>query len=191
MLKQSKKQNLILKQGIDIMINNQLYIKFKDENKRTMKFFTLIIISLFCSTSLQAQQAIVVLGNDVIGNNGSVSYSIGQITYNIYKKDNASISEGIQQPYEISEITIINEIQKNTISIYPNPTTDELILNLYDFDLNNIAYYLYDLNGKLLLNNKIINYETKISMIAFIPAIYILKIVQNNHELKIFKIIKK
>ena len=50
---------------------------------------------------------------------------------------------------------------------------------------------LIDINGKTITNGNITDAETQIGMQALAIGIYILKITQNNQELKTFKIAKK
>ena len=52
-------------------------------------------------------------------------------------------------------------------------------------------FQLFDMNGKLLRMEKIEGTETEIDIYKLVPAIYFLKVMQGNKELKIFKIIKK
>jgi hypothetical protein len=102
------------------------------------------------------------------------------------------VSERVQQPYEISVLSAIKEAKGITISItiYPNPTITNLRLSINEFDHSNISYQLFDLNGKLLQNEKISSNHTNIAMDNFVPSTYIIKVIQNNSEVKIFKIIK-
>ena len=72
---------------------------------------------------MQAQNTIPAIGGTATGSGGSVSYTIGQIVFNIFSGSDGTIAQGVQQPYEIS---IIKENSENTsfeITVYPNPTT--------------------------------------------------------------------
>jgi Secretion system C-terminal sorting domain len=75
--------------------------------------------------------------------------------------------------------------------MYPNPTTDKIILSLKKSDLMDLSYVLYDLNGKTLSSALVQQAETPISMQNLTSGVYILKVNQNNTELKTYKIIKK
>jgi hypothetical protein len=50
---------------------------------------------------------------------------------------------------------------------------------------------LYDLNGKLIQEQKLESNVTNITMNNFITGTYLLKIFQGNKEIKILKIVKK
>ena len=81
-------------------------------------------------TGLQAQEAIPASGGEASGTGGTTSYSIGQVVYTINTGTNGSVAEGLQQPYEISMVTGIEQAKEINLlfSAYPNPATDLLIL---------------------------------------------------------------
>ena len=144
-------------------------------------------------TGLQAQTSVNATGGDASGSGGSASYSVGQVAYQIHTGTNGSVAEGVQQPYEISVVSAIEQaIGINlSVSAYPNPTTDNLILSIDEFDLSNLSYQLYDINGKVLHNKKITSDQTSIVMGDLMPATYFVKVTQDNNEVKTFKIIKQ
>ena len=153
-------------------------------------FITVFSLSFF--TELQAQQSIVSSGVNASGSGGSVSYSVGQLVYTTNIGTNGSVAQGVQQPFEISVIIGIEDAKGISLTCvaYPNPTSGNLILKVADYDTENLMYQLFDLNGKLLESKKTENNETKISMENLSSAIYFLKIIQGNKEIKTFKIIK-
>ena len=144
-------------------------------------------------TGLQAQQTITAAGGDGSGSGGSVSYTVGQVIYHTNAGTNGSESQGVQQPFEISVITAVPEAKDISLEflVYPNPATDYVILKTGTYEVKNLSYVLYDIGGRLLGHDKIQSSETNISMQAFLPSTYILKVIDNNKVIKIFKIIKK
>lgn len=143
-------------------------------------------------TGLQAQNAVPASSGNASGSGGTVAYSIGQIVYTTNIGTNGSVAQGVQQSYEISIVTTLEDAKDINLSVfaYPNPTTDYLTLSIDDFDASNLSFQLYDLNGKILQNEKITNNQTNIVMRNLIPATYFLKVIQGNKEIKTFKIIK-
>ena len=75
-------------------------------------------------------------------------------------------------------------------TVYPNPVTDFLKLKTGNYEIENLRYQLYGINGNVLLSNKVELNETNTSMQNFIPATYFLKLIQGNKDIKTFKIIK-
>jgi hypothetical protein len=113
--------------------------------------------------------------------------------YNTHTGTNVSVTEGVQQPYEISVVTAIEEANGINLSVaaYPNPTIDYLTLNIEEFELSKLSYQLYDMQGKLLQNEKITGNQTSIVMSNLVPTTYIVKVIQDNKGIKTFIIIKK
>jgi hypothetical protein len=151
-----------------------------------------VLILIFGFTGLQAQEAIPASGGDASGSGGSVSYSVGQMVYTTNQGTNGTITQGVQQPYEISVVSGLEEATSINLicSAYPNPTTDYLVLKVENYDIENLSYQLSDIDGKLLEIRKLEGNETFIVMSNFVPAVYFLKVIQNNKELKTFKIVK-
>jgi len=143
-------------------------------------------------TGLQAQTSVNATGSNASGSGGSASYSVGQVVYTTNAGTNGSLAQGVQQPYEISVVTGLEEAKGINLSVtaYPNPTTDYLTLSIADFDASKLSYQLYDMSGKLLQNEKITGNQTSIVMSNLVPATYFLKVISNNKEVKTFKIIK-
>lgn len=154
---------------------------------------TLIAFFLFgFGTIIQAQNTIPTSGGDASGSGGSVSYTGGQIVYTTNTSSNGSVSQGVQQPYEISVVTEVEEAKNISLEIvvYPNPATDFIKLKIENYDVQNLRYQLYDINGSLLQGNKIVGNETSIVMSNYVSATYFLKMTDNNKVVKTFKIIK-
>ena len=74
--------------------------------------------------------------------------------------------------------------------VYPNPATDFIRLKIENYEVENLRYQLYDINGSLLQDNKIEGNETNIVMSNYVSATYFLKVTDNNKVVKTFKIIK-
>jgi len=131
--------------------------------KLTLSIIILLVLGL---TSSNAQQAISAAGGNASGSGGKVSYSIGQLFYSYNTSPDYSVAQGVQQPWEISIITEIAEAESINLkySVYPNPVSDNLILEIDDFDNEKLEYILFDINGKLLKNDKIKDRNTIISL---------------------------
>lgn len=159
--------------------------------KTTTKYF-LGFCFLFCGIlNAQAQQGIVSAGGEGSGAGGSISFTIGQIDYTNISTNEGSINDGLQQPYEIFTVTGIEEkgIEINA-SVYPNPATDFVILKVENWESYKFSYQLHDIQGKILLNKKVENNESSIPLNELSGALYFIKVLKNNNEVKTFKIIK-
>jgi len=144
-------------------------------------------------TGLQAQESVNATGGNASGSGGSVSYSVGQVVYTTNTGTNGSVAQGVQQPYEISVVTAIEEANDIVLSVtaYPNPTAGFIQLKVESEKWNDLSFQLHDINGKLLQHKKLTGTETQIDMSSYDPATYFVQVIQGNKEVKTFKIIKQ
>ena len=159
---------------------------------KTTKAPFVAIVFLFCFCSISAQEAITVAGGEADGIGGSASYSVGQVFYTYNEAGSFSISDGVQQAFEISAITGIEDLLgiNLTMSVFPNPTIEELYLEIENYDNEALNYQLFGFSGILLKKSKINGSNSKIDMSSFVPSTYILSVSADNHIIKSFKIIK-
>ncbi len=168
-----------------------------------MKIILMLIFSILGSISLFAQQTVSSAGGNATGSGGAASYTVGQVVYTTNTGSNGSVASGVQQPYEISVVTGIEEAKGINLVCYayPNPATDFLKLKIENYEGQDLRYQLYDINGNLLLSNKVVASETNISMQTLLAATYFLRVytvgrndrtgvTDKNKVIKTFKIIK-
>jgi hypothetical protein len=168
-------------------------IFYSEKMKQELK----ILIVLFCCCCFlnfsYAQQAIIATGGNASGSGGTISYSVGQVSYNRLTGTGVFIIEGVQQPYEISVVTSIESTEGITLActVYPNPVAGFLHLVTGPTNSDKLFYRLFDMNGVLLLENRVENSDTEIFIGNFPASIYFLKVIKNNSEIKVFKIVKR
>lgn len=157
-----------------------------------MKIFTILLLGIGLR-GLQAQETIAASGGDASGSGGTISYTVGQVFYSAGTGTGGSESQGVQQPFEISVLTGIEEGKSITLecSVYPNPVTEMLMLKIEGKLQAQYVVSLYDMNAIRLEHKKIIGTEISIDMKNRVPATYFLVVTGNNKEIKSFKIIKK
>jgi len=156
--------------------------------KQSLVVFTILLSAAF----VNAQETIIPAGGTAQGNNGTLSYSVGQVVYIQSEGDNGTISQGVQQPFEISTIVGIKEfdyIQLNCIA-FPNPVTETLILSIDEIKTLKLTYRVVDLNGKIVFDEKINSINTKIDMTELNSNSYILEVSNSKQILKTLKILK-
>ena len=134
-------------------------------------------------------------GDDATSDSGSVAYSIGQVFYTYIGESIYNVAQGIQQE-ELNQTLAVTENSvepRAEIFIFPNPTTDFVIVNMegYEFENGPRSYQLYDVQGRLIKQNIINQDETQIDLNDLSSSIYILQVYVNNKILKTFKILKK
>jgi len=142
-------------------------------------------------SGLHAQETIVSTGSNASGSGGMVSYSVGQVIYTTNTGTNGSELQGVQQAYEIFTVGIKDEITTNiSLTIFPNPTTDNITLKVQDFKGEKLIYQVFDTQGKLLTNNQITSSQTEINMNNLPRSAYFINVLQENKKIQLFKIIK-
>lgn len=148
--------------------------------------------------SLLAQQTVSTAGGNANGSGGTVSYTVGQVAYTTSSGSSGSVAQGVQQPYEISVVTALEEAKDISLefSVYPNPATDYLILKINGDVETRCLVSLYNINGTILQTIKVETNETTIQMQNYSSGTYFLKVAAETQGLaspriiKTFKIIK-
>jgi len=156
------------------------------KHKNTITSVAFILLGL---GGLHAQESPTATGGEATGTGGTSSYSIGQVVYTTNTGTNGSVTQGVQQPFEISTMVGINKTSINLeLSVYPNPTTNYLTLKVEKTE--GLTFQLYDLQGKIIESKAVSTTSTNINLKGQPTAIYFLNVVKNNQTVKTFKIIK-
>lgn len=160
--------------------------------KHFIKRWSFLILFLSLFYAVNAQESLNSVGGNIVTQDGSVSYSIGQTLYTYSESSSGnSLSIGVQQAYEIIDVSINNSEIDLNIAIYPNPTSDLITLSLKHSEIENLSYQLFDISGKLIYENSIISEYTNIQIQNLAQATYLLQVIDvNKNKLKTFKILK-
>ena len=157
---------------------------------------SIFITILVCATlTVAAQSGLVTTGGDIQGSNGSVSYTIGQVAVQSIEASAASFTEGVQQPYEIQTIGVDNYPSITLdAAVYPNPTTDKLILSfgngIETLSIASLRVALYNTNGQYIQTVDVAGAQTTINMSALSSGTYFLRVTDGQQTLKTFKVVK-
>jgi hypothetical protein len=159
---------------------------------KTKTIFIGVSLLLTNAMLLKAQQSVVATGGDITGSGGTVNYTIGQANYITASGSGiTTITEGVQQPYQIVINTGIQETGINlSCAVSPNPTTDYITLSVTNGVTDNMSYSVFDMMGKLLTTSQIKGNQSTISMVDFADAVYLVRVYNSNKEVKSFKVIK-
>ncbi len=162
-----------------------------------MQKLILIIIGLFLMNLARSQTASPELISSS-GNNYStpvyqLNWSLGEIVIATQNGGNYLLTQGFQQDnYVITEVKEIDDIGIR-VSVYPNPTTDIITLNLSNATFSNHKMWvtITDMNGSTLIHEQIKEQSMLLNFLKFSTGIYSLTINQETQVIKRFKIIKK
>lgn len=152
--------------------------------------FLIMCGGLFCLGTAVAQNAVVPVGGTASGNGGTVTYTVGQIAVQTNSVGTASISEGVQQPYEISVVGVDGypSITLNAV-LFPNPTQGNVQLTIDNLQFEG-EVKIFDLNGKFLFSKKIEGENTALDLSRYAPATYYVNVYSGKKMLKSFKVVK-
>lgn len=139
----------------------------------------------------QAQESANSSGGDATGSGGTVAYSIGQAVYTTNTGSNGSVAQGVQHAYEIFTVGTNETALNISLTIFPNPTTENLTLQISNYDNEKLLFQLFDIHGKQLNSGQVTAQQTLINMNGFPSATYFINVVnQENKQVQSFKIIK-
>lgn len=126
-----------------------------------------------------------------VGSSGSVSFSVGQVTYTSDSTSAGSVSAGVQQAYVVE---VIDGIENETVQLgfiaYPNPTNGTLWLKYVEDISEEVNYTLLDISGKLLQSGNVLEQSTEINMHDLPSGSYQLLVTSSQTLIKSFKILK-
>ena len=153
---------------------------------------TILFCLLFTVEFTFAQAALTASGGEAVGDGGTLSYTIGQVDYIQASGSGGTASQGVQQPFTITVLG--NEdypgIELKAV-VFPNPTTNYINLIITNVVAEDLSYQLFDMNRRIISSHKITNQETIIPMERLASATYLLYVLDQNSQLKVFKIIKE
>lgn len=159
--------------------------------KKKSKSIALLAAGLLWAGLAQGQESTNASGGNITGSGGSVAYSIGQVVYTTSTGSTGKAAQGVQHTYEI--FTLVNEepALRISLTVFPNPTTENVTLQISDYNNEKLMYQLFDLQGRQLSNAQITAQQTRINMNSLPAAVYFIHVVNQEHKkIQSFKIVK-
>jgi len=158
------------------------------------RLFTFICFCFLASADAQqlSPEVIASAGDYFEQNNGSLSWTLGEIAIETLNEENAILTQGFQQ----SNFTMVTlrEIENDyEIRLFPNPTRDILSITFDNFSTqSNMELCLMDLQGKVIWTEKIDISKNKNFDIAHLAAgMYLVRLTDTSRNIiKTFKINK-
>ena len=141
--------------------------------------FSAIVISGIAQYNYQSQ--ISSAGDFYESSNFSLSWTLGEITTETLVGSEFILTQGFQQ----SELTVIGIDESSinndySILIYPNPSYGivHLVINPIELNPSDVPnrYHLYDIQGKLLLNEPILENKTLIDLQKYSGSLYYVRL---------------
>jgi len=162
-------------------------------DKRYLVCWAWILLNISYSTSY-AQSSVHASGGDASGTGGTVAFSIGQVSYTSADNGSGSVSLGVQQPYIAMAVGNQEIDPALSVSLFPNPAHSNTFLqidpNTLDTPIASYAYAIYDIYGRLLHQENIVQPTTNISLTEYHNAMYFVKVIRNQYTVRTFKVLK-
>ena len=109
-----------------------------------MKKYLITSTYFFIACFSFGQTSINASGGSVSNGNGSISYSIGQVVYQSNSNASGSVSQGVQQAFEIATLSLEENTFNFSLSAYPNPTQAYLNLRVGNYKQEKLSFSLFD-----------------------------------------------
>lgn len=190
---------IVINFGFQWKCSSQIFIEKTDipmkkfRNNFPVSSLMAACMLFLCSFSGLAQESILTANDNATGAGGTVSYSVGQVAFITIGSGNGTVTEGVQQPYEILFMTGVDDekaISPNC-TVFPNPAHSEVMLKMDKQVIGQLNYQLRNSNGLLLSDMKIETSETIIPLNEQPAGIYLLTVIDENKNQTTWKIIKK
>ena len=137
-----------------------------------MKKIQLIILGLCALNSINAQTISAGTIASFVGsvNNSTITidYSVGENAISTVSNTSNCVTQGFLQPQLIISTGIIEVDENNEVSVFPNPTTDFVLIK----STEQVTWIIYDAMGKVILLGDYNRIETN----QFALGVYYLEI---------------
>jgi hypothetical protein len=157
------------------------------EVKPPSSYLTAFFMILFFTS--YGQNGVIASGGGTISSGGSIQYSTGIIDFFNFSQQGYSFSEGLQQPYEISETLAYKESIDIGLRIGPNPFSTHFNIELVHKTSIPFYYILTNSEGRQL-GYGLLGVKTIISGEQLISGTYFFTISDNKSFQKTYKLIK-
>jgi hypothetical protein len=166
------------------------------------KTISVLIIAVFLSglsvrgQSLERTAISSAGGSYYDGVNFEVDYSLGEFAIMTLNNTNNNLTQGFMQPFVDIGVNIMENLDNGiTISYYPNPTSNNLTLNISNSENREFNIGLYDLLGQCLIQKTIVSKfdgvsNLEIDMKNLAVGNYYIRIISGNDFTKSFKVLK-
>lgn len=156
-------------------------------NKSVLYAFLAITFSV---SAISAQQVVSLAGNHHENGDMSISWTLGETVIETFNADEKILTQGFHQP----TLTVVSiddaDMPRYNITAFPNPVKSYVTLSVEAEKHENMRFMLYDLNGNLIKKDGIYGKNTEVSFEGLTPALYFIRIIEENKSLTTIKIIK-
>jgi hypothetical protein len=149
-----------------------------------------LLLGFWCfGASAQIHDVVSASGASFKQSSGYITYTIGELVTHTLTGTSEILTQGfLQTGLPKSWRTSVEDVPDFEMSVYPNPVKDLLIIQVEL--LPDLQYTLHDVTGVLIDRGLVLNERSEIDFSYLSPAIYILRVFDNNQQIRIFQIVK-
>jgi len=152
-----------------------------------MKKITFVLFSLFATLSVSAQEVVSTQGDSYSNASGNIDFTIGEVIIATGTDGTNDLTQGFHQT-NWNFLGVEDFAPNYEATIFPNPTED--VLNIKTSAFENVTCTLYDVKGKLVLQDILSAEQTPIQVSQLAPGSYSLILNNETQNLKTFKLVK-
>jgi len=159
---------------------------------RKIGFF---FLGLGLATSAYSQTT----GHELIGSAGDcftgtgyqLDWSIGESVTSTFSDESYLLAQGFQQHvYTVGTIVEDPATGGPTFSLYPNPVTGHIFLQIEGELPDGLRYKLFDIKGVMLIDREMFDNPVSLDLSAFANGTYLLSVEHEQRLFKSFRIVK-
>jgi len=150
----------------------------------------ILLLSFWCIGVLaQPHEVVSASGASFKQSSGYITQTIGELITTTLVSPGEILTQGfLQTGLPKSWQVPVENIPDFEMSVFPNPVHDLLTMQV-DM-LPGLQFTLHDVTGVLIERGLVIDERTEIDFSSLAPAIYILRVFDNNQQIRIFQIVK-
>jgi hypothetical protein len=154
------------------------------------KLLFTLLLSFWCIGAIaQIHEVVSASGASFKQSSGYITHTIGELVTTTLTAPGQVLTQGfLQTGLPKSWPNPVDNIPDFAMSVFPNPVNDLLVMQVEL--LQGLQYTLHDVTGVLIERGLVLNERTEIDFSYLSPAIYILRVFDNNQQIRIFQIVK-
>ncbi|PLW94297.1 MAG: hypothetical protein C0592_03270 [Marinilabiliales bacterium] len=154
------------------------------------KLLSLFILSLCITFSINAQELVSNSGAYFSNSSGSLAWSVGEAVIATISDGADTLTQGFHQSRFVFTDISESQIEGISVSVFPNPTANDISIEIESTDFKGFSYTLLDQHGKLLQNKEITDKITEVDMLNHPAATYYVSVYKDGISVKTIQIIK-
>lgn len=148
--------------------------------------FTLLFSVMCIGAQAQFHDVVAASGAYFKQSTGSITHTIGEVVTHTLTASGQYLTQGFLQGKAV--IVAVDDFPDFAMSVFPNPVRDLLVMQVES--LKDMQYTLHDVTGVLIQRGLVKNERTEIDFSHLSPAVYILRVFDNNQQIRVFQIVK-